>query len=457
MINENSLILPYLLLLFLVLPYLNRVSSVFDYIEPNVKFGLHDGTFLLLAHLFKGFFILILFEFIAGHHFIWGALFSIITFLITILFEKFIRYSISVHLNNPNHTGLTFFKDRTGNYAFYVILTTMGLIAFVALMAEITWTTLLIPQVFNLSQKWVLISLLFLLYVYAVVGGLEAIGKVSRVLIFFIFFTIVCLLLYVYLTNGIYSIYHNWTQQKSINQSRLFSKNQEPYMWFLMIPVIFGYLLTNLSLWHIRFCMKENRVKTIYTSAAFCWASLMITLMMIAVYAQTTGWDIPSFVSQIPQEMPHSSTFFISLLVMVVISISLVSSMVGVKSIMDTFLLFIIKNEKVDRSFLKRLYISSLGPVMLLFAILRPTTALLYTCVRIFTALCVVSVPTFLLFVISREKVTMVKVLPLFIGILACLFFFNSPLSPLFSLYLSLLFSLSLQFIIWICQIILHK
>lgn len=457
--NENGLIIPYLLLLISALPFLSREVSISAYIQGNKKLGLHEGTPLLLSHLLKGSMIFFLFQFISNSSLIWGILFTLFIFPFTILYEKWIRTAIRRHLNNPNHTPLTFFRERSaGRYSFHFILLIMALISLFAFLSEITWMTLLTANLFQVSERWVFLSLLFLVYVYAVAGGFSAIRKVSRLLNVFTFFIVVCLLLYAYLTNGIFSIYHRWTMQQARFDPDLFSSFGTQSLWlFVMISVYFGYLLTNLSLWHISFSMKENRIRTIYRCAVFCFASLIVTLMMIAVFARTTDHGHLSTLISVLNALSHFAPFFAYFLIASLLSIGLISAIVSLKSIMDAFLLIHQDRQNENHRFFKKVYAGSLLLLIVLFAVVRPSMGLLFTSIKLFSLLCIASIPSFSLVMLSRKKISGFGLLPVLSGFLAGLYLFSTPQPILFDLCWSLMISVSLQFFIWICQVSLQK
>lgn len=457
--NENGLIVLYLLLLISALPFLSREASISGYIQGYEKLGLHEGTPLLLSHLFKGFMIFMLFQFISNGSLIWSVLFSLFIFPITVLYEKWIRTAIMRHLNNPNQTPLTFFRERAaGRHAFRFILLIMALISFFAFISEITWMTLLIANLFQVSERWTFISLLFLVYVYAVAGGFAAIRKVSQLLNVFTFFTLVCLLLYAYLTNGIYSIYHRWTMQQVRLNPNFFSGFGNQGLWlFVMICVYFGYLLTNLSLWHISFSMKESRIRTIYKCAVFCFSSLIVTLMMIAVFVQTITPGHASSLIRSLHALSRFAPFFTYFLIAALLSISLISAIVSLKSMMDAFLLSLQDTQNENRLFFKKIYAVSLFLLIVLFAVIQPSMALLVTSIKTFSLLCIASIPSFSLLMLSKKKISGFRLLPVLLGFLAGFYLFSTPLPFLLDLCWSLTISTSLQFLIWISQVSLQK
>lgn len=457
--NEDALIIPYLLLLISALPYLSRETSIPAYIQGSKRLGLHEGTPLLLSHLLKGFMIFMFFQFISNKSLIRGILFTLFMLPMMVLYEKWIRAAGRRHLNNPNHTPLTFFRERAADqYTFHLILLIMTLISFFAFLSEITWMTLLAVNLFQVSERWVFLSLLFLVYVYAVAGGFAAIKKVSRLLNVLIFFTMVCLLLYAYLTNGIFSIYRNWTIEQGRLGPDFLSGFGTQCLWlFVMISIYFGYLLTDLSLWHISFSMKENRMRTIYRCAVFCFASLIVTLMMIAVFVRTTDHRQASTLISVLDALSHSAPFFAYFLAVSLFSIGLIGAIVCLKSIMDAFLLIHQDTQNTDRRFFKKIYAGALLFLIVLFAALHPSMTLLFTSIKIFSLLCIASIPSFSLLMISEKKVNGFKLLPVCSGFLAGLYLFSTPRSILLDLCWSLLISAAHQFITHISYVFLQR
>ncbi|MCO7174874.1 hypothetical protein ACFP7A_04615 [Sporolactobacillus kofuensis] len=456
--NEINLFVPFLFLLIFVLPYLNKVKSISEYVQSTSKLGLSESAPLLLAHLVKGFMILIAFQFISRHNLTLGVLLCTILFPITVLYEKWIHSAISTHLNNPNQTPLTYFKAKSSRIAFYGILFIMASIAFFAFFAEITWMTLSISYLFQVSRGVIFISLLFLAYVYAIAGGLSVLVRVSRVMMIFSFFVLICLLLYTYLTNGIYSIYNNWMRMQSPVSTITFPKVSHVSLWFLAILFVYvGYLLTNLSLWHINFSMKENRIKTIYSCTSFCFTSLLMTLMMIVVFVLSSQPDHTSSVNQMLHTLSHHAPFFAYLLIMALLSIGLMSAFVSLKSIIDACVLALHTEQKENPKLFRGIYLTSCGLLLLLFIVLRPTHTFLFTCIKLFSLLCIVSIPTYSLIMLSKQKITVLRLLPLTIGFLTGLCLFTQPSSLLADLFWSFSVSLSLQLFLLLCQKFLHK
>ncbi|TGA98513.1 hypothetical protein E4665_08320 [Sporolactobacillus shoreae] len=456
--NNNDLFLLYLLLLIFALPFLNRKESISDYVTCRPKLGLNEGTLLLLSHLLKGFMILILFQFISGRNLFWGIIFNLILFPVILLFEKWIRSLMAVHLNTPNHTSLTFFRERSTLHAYHCLLAIMALVAFFAFTAEITWMSLITANIFHIPQQLVCVALVYLIYVYAVIGGFSAIAKASRLLIVFAFGTIACLLLYIYLTNGINTVYQNWMMKQQPLKFNFFSDIFDQGLWFfMMICVYYGYLLTNLSLWHVNFSLRVNRIRAIYRNAIFCFASLIITLMMIGIFAQSIDTSRTSSLNGIFYTLSRYSFFFTLLLTASLLCIGLISSMVSLKSIMDAFLLSLPDSGDHDRQFFKNVYLTALGLLLILSVILQPSYSILILSAKLFSLLCVVSIPCFSLIMISREKVSLIRLLPAGAGLAVGLYFFILSFPLLSGLFWGLITSLCLQTVLWLCHVSLQR
>lgn len=334
----------------------------------------------------------------------------------------------------------------------------MALIAFFSFLAELTWIALTVSEMFHIPILVILIALVFLVYVYSVMGGYEAISKISRVLIVFTFGTVACMFLYIYLTNGIKTVYHVWMVQQNHLQLNLFSNIFEQILWlFLLIVIYLGYLLTNISLWHVNFSMKENRMKGIYRNAIFCLTSLITALLFIGVFAQSIATIPPYPFNSFLHVLASYSTLVMTFLTAALLSIGLISLMVSMKAIMDAVFLILPEQKHPGIAFFKNVHLSTLAVLLLLCFVVHPSYETLFVSIQLFALLCIVAIPGFSLLILSRRKITMLTVTPLFIGFLTGLCLMIVHTSLLINGVFSLSFSVFLQCIIWSCQILLHK
>lgn len=447
--NNNDLFLLYLLLLIFSLSSLTHKEYISDYIACKTKLGLNDGTLLLLSHLLKGFMIFILFQYMSSSNLLWGIVFSFSLFPMTYLFEKWIRSHILVHLNTPNHTPMTFFKERSTPYAYRCLLCIMASIAFFSFLAEMTWMSMMAADLFQIPSRLILFALIYLAYVYAVIGGFPAIAKVSRLLIVFTFGAVACLLLYFYLTNGVKTIYQNWIIHMGRFEYSSFSDISSQGIWLIMIICIYyGYLLTNLSLWHVNFSLKENRIKGIYRIATFCFAGLIIALILIEIFVQSILFQENLPINEMVHLLSRYSYFFTLMLIASSLSVGLMSSMVSLKSIMDAFLLSLSEQRNYGVSFFKNIYLVTLALLLMLCMIIEPTYPTLMLSIQLFALLCVVTIPGFSLIIFSAQKITLIKMLPTFIGFLMGIILLLYHFSFLSSLFWGLVTSLCLQILI---------
>lgn len=456
--SEIGLIIPYLFLLIFALPFLDHQTWNSDPSRSKAKLGLNEGTILLLSHLIKGFMIVFLFDRVSDDNLLFVVAVSIIGFLVVILYEKQIHAVILRHLSNPYHTSFTLFKERSDRSAFRIVVSIIILIASSSFLAEIVWMTQTISRLFDVSVSLVYISILFLVYVYIIAGGFSAIKKISRLLIVFIFITAACLLLYVYLSRGIRTVYNDWSSDQA--NIRLISPAtlKEQLLWLLVLTFTYlGYLLTNLSLWHISFSMKENRMSAIYKSAAFCFTSLMLTLIMIAVYIKSAVAGQNTSLDLSLQQLAVSYPFFTYLFILSLLSIGLTSAMVSLKCIFEAVLLFDRNDEEPNRRIFKKINLISIGLIFLVFIFIKPTDFLLYTSIKLFLLLCLTAVPSFLFMTLSREKTTMIYMFPAVIGFLSGIVFFFCSAPLLIVLYWGFGISILVMAIVKLCKIILHK
>ncbi|QAA21614.1 hypothetical protein C0674_02695 [Sporolactobacillus terrae] len=454
----NDLFFVYLLLLIFSLSFLRKNNSISDYLITRKKIGLNEGTLLLLSHLLKGYLFLILFQVISKQMIFWIIGFCFVLILVTTYFQKWIHHLMTDHLSNPNHTPLTFFKERSTRSAYNSLLIVMALIAFFSFISELTWITLIVSEAFQIPIIVILIALIFLVYVYSVMGGYGAISKISRVLIVFAFGTVACLLLYIYLTNGIKTVYQVWTVQQNHLHQKLFSNILEQIMWFLiMIFIYLGYMLTNISLWHLNFSMKANRIKSIYRNAIFCFTSLVTALLFIGVFTQSIAVIPPYPFNSVLHILSNYTDLAMTFLISALLSIGLISLMVSMKAIMDAAFLILPEQKHPGIAFFKNVHLATLSVLLLLCFTLRPSYSTLLASIKLFSILCIVSIPCFLLLILSKKKITMLTLTPLLIGFLTgfCLIIVHTPL--LISIMSCLILSGCLQCIIWLCQLLLHK
>lgn len=456
--NINDLFFIYLLLLVFSVSFLRKNTSISDYVITRKKIGLNEGTVLLLSHLLKGYLFLILFQIISKQTILWIIVFSIVFFGEASYFQKLIHTHMIDHLNKPNHTPLTFFKERSTWHAYISLLIAMGLIAFLSFISELVWIALITSELFQIPVLIILLALAFLVYVYSVMGGYDAITKISRVLIVFAFGTVACLLLYVYLTNGIKTIYQMWTIQQNNLHFAFYSNTFEQIAWFfIMIFIYLGYLLTNISLWHVNFSMKMNRMKSIYRNANFCFISLVISLLFIGVFAQSIAANRPFQFTSILHVLSDYSIPAASFLIAALLSMGLISAMVSMKAIMDAVFLILPEQKHPGITFFKNVHLITLGVLLFLCFALQPSYTMLLISIKWFALLCIVSIPGFSLLILSSKKITTLTLIPLFVGGLAgfCQIIMNT--SFLLSLISGFMISVSLQIIIFTCQVLLHK
>lgn len=453
----NDLFFIYLLLLIFSLSFVKRTTSIANYVWIRRKIGLNEGTLLLLSNLLKGFLFILLFQIISVNTIYWIIGCSMGVVFLSLYFQRQAQIQIVDHLSKPNQTPLTFFKTRTTSSAYRVLLSIMAFISLFSLLAELTWMTTTLSELFHIPNLLVAIAIIFLVYVYSVMGGYQAVTKASRIFIILIFGLMTCLLLNVYLTNGIKTIYELWTIEQNRLQTAIASTIFAQAVWFfIFLMIYFGYLLTNISLWHLHFSIKANRIKGVYQIASFCLISLALALLFIGVFVQSITLLPLQSLNAVGHALATYSRPIMSLFIAALLAIGLISAMASLKALMDAVFLFLAEIKQPTLSFFKNVHLITLGCLLLLCIGWQPSYAALLYSIQFVAILCITSIASFLLLIISAEKMTLSALMPTIIGALLGLFLLAAHFSPLVILEASFAISLFIQMIRCLCKILLH-
>ncbi|SFG16545.1 hypothetical protein [Sporolactobacillus nakayamae] len=405
MLNPNPIIICYLILLFLCLPYLNEGLTYRTFIQPRKRLGMSSGTILVCAQFMIGTLLFPLINLFARISFVSIVCFCITMFGMILLFQFFSEKKIVKYTNKARYTGIDFIKDTTNKSTFFPVLGYMAAFALAAFVTEIQWMSEWLVSLYGFPFMIVFIALSFLSFCYSVLGSLKGIETTSRFLLMTTSFIMICLLLYIYMTQGIFNLY-NHLITRDYQQP-----NQITFTIIFVLLAYWGYLLSNLSLWNIQFLLQQKRRKLIIRIAAFCTSSQIfaIALIIFAISTlYTNGMNLSILI--------RTSSILSFLISTSLLAIGWISSLVSLKSLHDAIYLFVGQKNMDQKITLKQYtYIMALfGVIILLFLL---AASIRERMLFIFICLSLASIPTFSRLAFSSRRIQWADLLPIPVGL----------------------------------------
>lgn len=270
-----------LILLIFFMPMIAEHKQVSEYWRFPYRFGLSQGSYMLLFRFSTGTTIIFSIYITATYGFFISFLIAFSIFFLLLMFSKssvFIRRKWL----SENNSSLSFNHTLTSR-AKYIFLFLIFLGNTEGMVLQGLLMGVLFEQMFSIPFSWVYLFAAFFCFVFAGLGGSVVLQKVGTLFIRAIFISTMFISSGLFLLKGIQPSYIR------LSEFNNFIKTDSSF--FLLVIAIFmvggGMLLSDLFVQRSIINMKEKRVGLITKITAFCTLSILLSFSAIAMYFLT--------------------------------------------------------------------------------------------------------------------------------------------------------------------------
>lgn len=265
------------------------------YIQGAVQLGIAFGVVSLLARWITGNTILSSPETLIRYGLIGGIGYAFMGGLALILFG-FVARKISYTFTGQMTIG-DVLKQKLNPFGYWYMMSLLFVMGIYALFIQIMGAGLLLYILFPFPLFIGMILFLFFLFLIGGVGGLYRIHQLAGISVILIFGTIILIPVYSYMQEGVTPIFEGI---QLYHPYLLFTRNNES-LWFIStgLLVFFGQMITDRATWQRVFIIKKEKVKMTFILTGLIWFTIPIAITSLYLLA----------ISGRPFDTPYSLIF----------------------------------------------------------------------------------------------------------------------------------------------------
>lgn len=210
MIDSYLILAPGILILLFIIPSIGNHQELRHFTIGRSKQSINKGAIIVLSHTINGSAILLTAFAVVQYGFVGGIGVAITGLFVLFAYSIVTKKVISQRqYRAESHPIYSLIQSKVSRSSFFVVVFIMVVASLEGFMLQSVFLGMVFEHVFHISHFIVVPLAVFFSFVFAGLGGMNGMAKTTRFLLFVIFAAIVAIPLYVYLYDGVATIYHH--------------------------------------------------------------------------------------------------------------------------------------------------------------------------------------------------------------------------------------------------------